>query len=121
MKNRMSAVLLAGCLAMTGGPVQASHQGHERHEAQDGVESSGVAHAIPGASFHVLMKQDTGSGVDTGSQADAALLASSIEQDPPSFYTILQDGTPSGRGFAWPGTDQNPAGDSTQPRSSETA
>lgn len=73
MKNRMSAVLLAGCLAMTGGPVQASHQGHERHEAQDGVESSGVAHAIPGASFHVLMKQDTGSGVDTGSQADAAL------------------------------------------------
>lgn len=68
----MLPVLLAGCLAMAE-PVQASHQGHERHQAQDGVEASGRGHAIPGASFHVFVEQGTSSGAVSGSQADAAL------------------------------------------------
>lgn len=73
MKNRMSPVLLAGCLAMSGEPVQASHQGHERHEAPDGVKASGIGHAIPGASFHVFMEQGPSGGTVSGSRADAAL------------------------------------------------
>jgi hypothetical protein len=49
-----------------------AHRGHEGHQIAEAQESSGETYAIPGASFHVLLRQGMSQKLDRG-QAEAAV------------------------------------------------
>lgn len=63
---------LVWCLCLIGSMVLvppeagASHQGHERHAVEAREDSDGIRYPVPGATFHVLLRQSA------GAQAEAA-------------------------------------------------
>lgn len=58
---------LMGSMALFPPEAGASHQGHERHAVKEREDSDGIRYPVPGATFHVLLRQST------GAQAEAAV------------------------------------------------